>query len=229
MVDNPDARVLADVLTPSLLRAAASFADHERLCRLAVRHGIAAVAVTPAQVGLCAYRLAGTPVRVGTVVAFPLGQSSIAAKVWETDHVLAHGATEVGYVVNLTELREGNRGYVATEMQHVVDACRAGGAAAKVIVEASLLSDAQVREVCDIATDIGPDLLVTATGCAPADRPARTVELMRHHTGPGIGIEAACDIVTPAQARMLLDCGAARLLSATWPALLADDSTVPTS
>jgi deoxyribose-phosphate aldolase len=217
-----EARLLAEVLTPSLLRSTGSFAEHERLCRSAALHGLAAIAVTPAQVGLFAYRLAGTSVRVGTVVSFPLGQTSITAKVWETDHVLAYGASEVGFVVNAIELCEGNRGYVATEMQHVVDACRAAGAVPKVVVETGELTAEQVREVCDIATDVRPDLFVAGTGFLPHPAPPDVLELVRRHLHPEIGIEVAAPASTIAQVRALRAAGADRVLSGDWSSLLTE-------
>lgn len=221
MDDTEDARLLAEVLTPTLLRSTGSFAEHERLCRSAARHCLSAIAVMPAQVGLCAYRLAGTSVHVGTVVSFPLGQTSITAKVWETDHALASGASELGFVVNAIEVCEGNRGYVATEMQHVVDACRAAGAVPKVIVETGDLTTDQIREVCDIATDVRPDLFVAGTGVAPEATPPGILGLLRRHLHPGIGIEVAARVTTVAQVRELRAAGAARVQCADWESLLA--------
>ncbi len=212
MSDDAPKLVVSSAVTPSCLDQAPTFAELEALCRGAVRHSVDAVAVSPVHVGLCASRLAGSGVRVGTVVSFPLGQATIQTKVWETDAALDQGATEIGYVVNHTELLAGHDGYVVSEMQAVVDACRTRNAVIKVIVETGVMGEAMLRQVCDLATEIGPDLLVTTTSWDPTGTYPNTLHLMRHHLGSGIGIEAAGRVSTAGSARMVMSYGADRLL-----------------
>lgn len=211
MIDLLATPAVTRVVTPSALLQAPTFAELEALCRGSARNSVYAVAIPPVHVGLCTSRLAETTVRVGSVVAFPLGQSTIQAKVWEADHLIDHGAVEIGYVLNHTELLAGHDGYVVSEMQNVVDTCRARGACVKVIVESALLSEAMLRQVCDIATEIGPDLIVTSTDFGPAGVRPGTLRLMRHHLGAGIGIEAAGSVGTLNDVRLLLSYGADRI------------------
>lgn len=206
----------------ALLRPDASFADVERTCQEASHYGFASVSVNPGLVGLCAYRLADTPVAVNAAVAFPFGQLPIPAKVWEANLVLDQGATEIDYVVNLTEVKAGSVGYVATEMQQIVDVCHARDARCTVIFETCFLTDREKRVLCDVATDIRPDFVRTSTGFGSGDATPHDVELMRRHTGPNTGVKAYSATTTLSNAVTLIDLGAARIGSSEGVALIAE-------
>ena len=97
---------LASYFDHTQLKAYARDADFQRLCGEAKEYGFAMVAINPAPVALCRGMLAGTDVHVGAAVGFPLGQNTIAAKVFETRDAIANGAQEIDYVVNITRLKE---------------------------------------------------------------------------------------------------------------------------
>lgn len=204
-----------------LIRADATFADYEQLCRQATKLQVQQVVVAPASVGLCAYRLVDSPVQVTAAVAFPLGQLSIRGKASETAQAIDMGANAVHFVINVTEMKAGNIGYLATEMQQVVDVCRDRGVGVTAIVEACYLTDAQLRELSDTATAISPDALCTSTGWGSHGATASDVALLRHHTGHHIGVVAAGGVRSPEQAVALLNSGADKIVTSTGAALIA--------
>ena len=113
----------------------------EKVSHEAVTYGCHMVAVNSVQSKLCSTLLAGTNVHTGAAISFPLGQTSIATKVFETKDALANGANEIDYVVNLTEVKAGNWDYIASEMSQIVRVCREAGVPSKVIFENCLLTD----------------------------------------------------------------------------------------
>jgi deoxyribose-phosphate aldolase len=111
---------LAQLVDHTNLRPDATRADMERLCDEARRHHFRMVAVNSVQSAPCRELLAGTDVHVGAAISFPLGQTSVATKVFETTDALSKGANEIDYVVNLTEVKAANWDYVRDEMKAIV-------------------------------------------------------------------------------------------------------------
>ena len=110
-------KTLAGMFDHTNLKAFADRGAMEKLCREAKTYGFAMVAINSVQAGLCRELLAGTPVHVGAAISFPLGQTTIETKVFETKDALKNGADEIDYVVNLTEVKNGNWDYVRKEME----------------------------------------------------------------------------------------------------------------
>ena len=121
MNDSIAARIDHAVLQPT--QAAV---DVEQACSICVRFGVASICVKPSYVGLAVQRLAGTPVAVGTVIGFPHGGTSTAAKIAETRQACDDGAQEVDVVVNLGWVRQGAWDGVAVELHEIVAAAAAG-------------------------------------------------------------------------------------------------------
>ncbi len=154
----------AQLIDHTNLHADATEQDMIVLCDEAKRYHFRMVAINQAQVAFCAKQLAGTDVHVGAAIAFPLGQTSITAKVSETRDALANGATEIDYVVNLTQVREHRWDYVADEMRQIVAACNEAGVPSKVIFENCYLTDNEKIELCRVARRVRPTFVKTSTG-----------------------------------------------------------------
>ncbi|OGB81381.1 MAG: deoxyribose-phosphate aldolase, partial [Burkholderiales bacterium RIFOXYC12_FULL_60_6] len=92
----------------TLLKADATEAEIRKLCAEAREHRFASVCVNPGWVGLCAHLLSGSPVKVCTVIGFPLGATTPTAKAVETRDAIANGATEVDMVINVGALKSGD-------------------------------------------------------------------------------------------------------------------------
>ena len=104
----------------TFLKAYASNRDMEKLCSEAKQYGFKMVAVNSCQSALCKKLLAATSVHVGAAISFPLGQTTIACKVFETEDAIRNGADEIDYVVNLTAVKNRDYGYIQKEMEEIV-------------------------------------------------------------------------------------------------------------
>lgn len=188
---------LARLVDHTNLHADATEADMARLCDEAKRHHFKMVAINQVQSAFCARQLAGTDIHVGAAIAFPLGQTSIEAKVFETRDAIAQGATEIDYVVNLTQVKAGNWDYVCDEMTRIVAACheaskgRAEAIPCKVIFECCLLTNDEKLHLCEIAREVEPDFVKTSTGFSTGGATVEDVRLMKAHVGDAVQVKAA--------------------------------------
>ncbi len=213
----------ADALRPllehSLLKATATAADIDRLCDEAVGHRLGAVCVNPVWVRRASARLHNHPVRVVTVVGFPLGATPTTNKVREAQVALIDGADELDMVANLAALREGDfRGFYE-DIRAVVRTV--DSAPVKVIIEAGLLVRREKILASVIAARAGASFVKTSTGFAFAERAGGLyaplgatvddVALLRAVLGDDIGVKAAGGIKTAEQAVALVAAGANRL------------------
>ncbi len=202
---------LAAMIDHTFLKPFGTPADIEKLCAEARQYGFAMVAINPAEVETCVRLLAGTPVRVGAAIGFPLGQNTPEVKACETQDALARGAGEIDTVINLRALQAGRLDVTRREIDDLVRLCRAAGAISKVILETCYLTDDQKRTVCRIALDAGADFVKTSTGFGPAGATVEDVRLMRETVGPVMGVKAAGGIRDLATARAMIAAGATRL------------------
>ncbi len=219
---------LAARIDHTLLRPEATPADIDRLCEEAVRYGCAAVCVNPIYVARAAARLAGTPVKVATVVGFPLGASLTATKVAEAALALAQGAQEIDMVLPIGLLKAGELEAVRADLRAVAAVCHAAGACCKVILETALLTEEEKVLAARLAVEAGADFVKTSTGFGPGGATVDDVALLRRVVGPSVGIKAAGGIRTAEQAIAMLEAGADRLgTSATVAILEAMPSVSP--
>src|SRR5258708_2090629 len=128
----------------------------------------AGVCVNPYGVGLVAAELAGSPVKVCTVIGFPLGATTTEAKIAETEIALRAGAQEIDMVMNVGALRSGDQETVRQDIKGVVTASHRAGAIVKTILETALLDDNQKAVACTLAKLAGADFPNTSPGSGPA-------------------------------------------------------------
>jgi deoxyribose-phosphate aldolase len=173
------------------LHADATEADMKQLCDEAKHYHFKMVAINQTQSRFCAQQLAGTDIDVGAAIAFPLGQTSIAAKVFETKDALENGANEIDYVVNLTEVKMGNWAYVADEMRQIVAVCDEVGVPSKVIFENCYLTNEEKVRLCEIAREVRPTFIKTSTGFGSGGATVEDVALMHENVGEEVQVKAA--------------------------------------
>ncbi len=190
---------LARLIDHTNLKPFASASDMEILCEEARGNHFAMVAINQVQTALCRRLLEGTDIHVGAAISFPLGQTTIASKVFDSKDAIANGADEIDYVVNLTELKNGNWGYVEEEMAAVVAVCREAGAVAKVIFENCYLADEEKIHLCDIASRVKPDFIKTSTGFGTGGATYEDIRLMVAHVDPAVNVKAAGGVRTAEQ------------------------------
>jgi len=207
----PRARAMARLIDHTILKPEATRAQVEQICQQALAHGFASVCVNPYWVPLVAAELAGSDVSVCTVVGFPLGATSTAAKVAETGITLGDGAREIDMVLNVGALRSGDLDIVQRDIAAVVEAAHGGGAIVKVILETALLEDAQKLSACRLAVTAGADFVKTSTGFAASGATVEDVALMREAVGPALGVKASGGIRTLADVERMVAAGATRI------------------
>lgn len=191
------------------LRADACDQDMETLCQEARDHGFAMVAVNSVQSALCSALLAGTGVHTGAAIGFPLGQTTIAVKVFETRDAIANGADEIDMVINIGDLRAGDTDKVADEIKTLKAAC--GDRILKVIIETCLLTEEEKIAMCRLVTEAGADYIKTSTGFSTAGATFDDVALFARHVGPDVKIKAAGGISSFDDAVRFIELGAGRL------------------
>ena len=202
---------IAALIDHTLLKPEATAADIRKVCAEARHYGFASVCVNPYWVRLVAGELAGSPVKVCSVVGFPLGASATEIKVAETAAAIRDGAQEIDMVLNIGELRGGNQDAVRGDIKAVVEAAHAGGAIVKVILETALLDDQQKIAASLLAKEAGADFVKTSTGFGPGGATAADVALMRRTVGPALGVKASGGVRTLEDLKTMVEAGANRV------------------
>jgi deoxyribose-phosphate aldolase len=202
---------IASLIDHTLLKPEATRDDIRRICAEARKYSFASVCLNPYWVPLAAAELKGSPVKVCTVVGFPLGANSTAIKRAEAEAAARAGAQEIDMVINVGVLRSGDYDEVKRDIEAVVEASHARGAIVKVILETALLDDNQKAVACTLAQLAGADFVKTSTGFGPGGATAQDVALMRRIVGPQMGIKAAGGIRTIEDLRSMAAAGATRI------------------
>jgi deoxyribose-phosphate aldolase len=202
---------LSHMIDHTLLKPEATQDQIAQLCFEARKYGFASVCVNPTNVKLCARLLQGTDIDVCTVVGFPLGATPTDVKVFETQQAIREGATEVDMVLNVGGLKSRDYELVRQDIASVANACHAGNAILKVIIEAALLTDEEKVIACQLSKVAGADFVKTSTGFGPGGATVEDVALMRKVVGPSIGVKAAGGIRTLEDAQRMIAAGASRL------------------
>lgn len=183
----------------------------KQLCQEAVAHGYAGVCIPPLYVADAARYLEDEPVKVVTVVGFPMGYSATAAKVEEVKRAISDGAQEIDMVINLSAVKDQRWALVRSDIDSVTRATHLKGCLVKVIVEAALLTAYELEQLCCICTELEVDFLKTSTGFNGSGASVADVQSMRAFAGKGIKIKAAGGIRDRATAEALIAAGADRL------------------
>ncbi|MDE3166131.1 MAG: deoxyribose-phosphate aldolase [Acidobacteriota bacterium] len=202
---------VAALIDHTILKPEATRADVVKVCREARQYGFASVCVNPHWVPLVAGELAGSAVKVCTVVGFPLGATTTEAKVCETQAAVRAGAREIDMVMNVGALRSGETDTVREDIAAVARAAHGGGAILKVILETALLDDTQKRVACQLAKAAGAEFVKTSTGFSTAGATAHDVALMRAAVGADMGVKASGGIRTLEDLRQMAAAGATRI------------------
>ena len=202
---------LAPMIDHTLLKPDATQDQVAQLCYEAKKCEFASVCVNPSHVKLCSDLLKDSPVRVCTVVGFPLGATSTETKVFEAQKAIRDGATEVDMVINVGALKSRDYELVQRDIASVARACHSGGSILKVILEAALLTDEEKVAACQLVKVAGGDFVKTSTGFGPGGATAEDVALMRRVVGPDLGVKASGGIRTLADAEKMIAAGASRI------------------
>ena len=202
---------LANYFDHTQLKAFVSNAELKQLCEESTKYGFKMVAINSAPVALCHELLKDTPVHVGAAISFPLGQTTIETKVFETKNAIENGADEIDYVVNIVELKNQNYDYIEREMREIVAVCREHQVISKVIFENCYLTEEEKLKLCEIANRVEPDFIKTSTGFGAGGATLEDVKLMRANTKKEIKVKAAGGIRDLASCLAMIAAGAERI------------------
>ena len=202
---------LAGMIDHTNLKAFADDAAIKKLCEEAKKYGFKALAINGAQIERCRKYLGDSPVCIGSTVGFPLGQMTIESKVFEAEDAIRKGAHEIDYVLNVSELKNGNKDYIEREMQEITEACHAHGVVCKVIFENCYLTDDEKKTAAEIALKVRPDFIKTSTGFGTGGATVEDVRLMKAVVGDAVKVKAAGGIRDFETALSMIEAGAERL------------------
>ena len=200
---------LAKMMDHTILKATATPAQVEQICREALEIGAASVCINPCNIEQARRLLDGSGVRVCTVIGFPLGANTPEVKAFETQDAIRRGAEEVDMVINVGALLAGDDETVYRDIKAVVDA--AAGTLTKVIIETCYLSDDQKKTACELAMRAGADFVKTSTGFGTDGATPHDVALMRGVVGSKLQVKASGGIRTYEDAAAVVEAGADRL------------------
>lgn len=210
---------LASIIDHTLLKANATRDQIERLCDEAVANGFASVCVNSCWVAPAAERLAASPVKVCTVIGFPLGAMSTAAKAAEATCAVADGADELDMVINVGWLLAGETDAVREDISAIVEAAR--GRCVKVILETCLLTPEQIQQACELSVEAGATFVKTSTGFSTGGATVEDVALMSRTVAGRCKVKASGGIHTAAEAQAMVDAGADRIGTSSGIAIVA--------
>ena len=192
----------------TLLKPFAAWTDIQKLCEEAIQYQTASVCVPPCYIKRI-HDTYGERVNICTVVGFPLGYSTTAAKAAETKQAVKDGAREIDMVINVAEVKNGNFEAVTNEIRALRQ--EAEGKILKVIVETCYLTEEEKIAMCRAVTEAGADYIKTSTGFGTAGAALEDIALFRKHIGANVKIKAAGGISSLDDAEKFLNLGADRL------------------
>jgi deoxyribose-phosphate aldolase len=200
---------LAAVIDHTFLKMIATETAVVELCREAKKYGFASVCVNPCNISTCVRELAGSEVKVSTVVGYPLGATTSETKTFEARQAVALGAAEIDMVINIGKAKAGDWTSVEMEITTVVTAVVP--AIVKVIIETCYLSAEEKVKACLAAKAAGAKFVQTSTGFGTGGATAEDVALMRAAVDASVKIKASGGIRTRTDAMAMLNAGAERI------------------
>lgn len=199
---------LCSMVDHTLLAQTATWEEIRALCDDAMTYKTASVCIPPCYVKRAADYVQGK-LAICTVIGFPNGNTTTAAKVFEAKEAIANGAKEIDMVINIGMLKAGDTDYVLEEIRALKDAC--GALVLKVIIETCLLTDEEKVTMCKLVTEAGADFIKTSTGFSKGGATFDDVALFARHVGPNVRIKAAGGISSIEDAERFVELGASRL------------------
>lgn len=210
---------LAAKIDHTLLGQEATLDKVKEVVEFALEYETASVCVSPDRLPVVSGMLKNSPVLACTVIGFPHGTQTTAAKVAEAVEAVENGADELDMVINVGHLKDGNDDYVKEEIQAVVEAA---DKVVKVIIEASVLTDDEKVRACRLAEQAGADFVKTSTGYAGGGATTADVELMRKTVSNSLQVKASGGIRSLEDCLKMLEAGADRIGASRSKDILAE-------
>jgi len=204
----PELQAILSRVDHTLLAQGATWEEIRAICDDGIRYGCASVCIPASYVKQAAEYVDGR-IPVCTVIGFPNGYDTTAAKCFEAADAVANGAGEVDMVINIGWVKDRRYDDVLSEIKAVKEACR--GRLLKVIIETCLLTDEEKIEMCRVVSESGADYIKTSTGFGGGGATREDVALFRDHVAPHVKIKASGGIANLQDAKDFIALGAQRL------------------
>ncbi|WP_408954417.1 deoxyribose-phosphate aldolase [Natroniella sp. ANB-PHB2] len=205
-----DVNKIASMIDHTILSAEATKKEVITKCQEAKEHNFASVCINPAFVALINKELEDSPVKVCTVIGFPLGANTAETKAFETNKAIKEGADEIDMVLNIGALKSGEWEIVKEDIKTVVDAAQ-NKALVKVIIETCYLTQEEKKKACQVAKEVGADFVKTSTGFGTAGATVEDIKLMREVVGEALGVKASGGVRSLEDAKNMIEAGATRI------------------
>lgn len=192
----------------TLLSQSATWADIKTICDDGIKYQTASVCI-PASYVKQAKEYVGDKLAICTVIGFPNGYSTTAAKCFEASDAVDNGADEIDMVINIGKVKDKDYAFVLQEIKAVKEACK--GKLLKVIIETCLLTDEEKIEMCRVVSESGADYIKTSTGFSTAGATFDDIKLFAENVAPHLKIKAAGGISSIEDAEKFIELGASRL------------------
>jgi deoxyribose-phosphate aldolase len=203
-----DIKEILEKCDHTLLRVDATSQEIMKLCDQAIKYNCASVCIPPCHVA-GAKRYVGDKLKICTVIGFPNGYMTTAAKAFEAADAVSNGADEIDMVINISMVKDGCWVDVANDIRAVRKATE--GKLLKVIIETCLLTDEEKVHMCKIVADCGADYIKTSTGFSKWGATREDVQLMRENSPASVKVKAAGGISSLQDAEDFINLGADRL------------------
>lgn len=204
---------IAQTIDHTLLKATATEAEIKALCQEAIDYQFKTVCVPTCYVPVASDVLRGTGVGITTVVGFPLGNETPAAKAFQAKEAVLNGASDIDTVINVGALKDGKNEYVQFDIAEVVKAAKEADphTIVKVIIETCYLTPEEMKTACTLAVQAGADFVKTSTGFGTSGAKLEDVKLMKETVQNRAQVKASGGISDAATAQAMIEAGATRL------------------
>lgn len=195
----------------TLLKPYASKEEMRAFCNEAKELNVKMVAINSYYTSFCKELLKDSDIHVGAAISFPLGQTTLAVKAFETKEAIKDGADEIDYVLNVAKVKDGDYDYIKEEMETIVAICKEAGVTSKVIFENCYLTKEEIKNCALIAKEVKPDFIKTSTGFGTGGALVEDVEIMLETVQGACNVKAAGGIRDYQMFTQFIDMGVKRI------------------
>ena len=199
----------------TLLKPEATAEQIKILCEEAAKYSFFSVCINPQYISFAKSILAGSDVKICTVIGFPLGSNTTEVKVFETQNAILNGADEIDMVLNIGAVKSKNWQLVERDIEQVVKTAHQSGKLIKVIFETCLLDSDEIIKCCQICSKIGADFVKTSTGFSSGGATLDVVKLMKSNIPSSVAVKASGGVRDTESAKSFIAAGATRLGSSS--------------
>lgn len=206
-----ETNALTQYIEHTFLKADTSTSVINQLCQEAIENNFYGVCVPPYFVSLAVELLTNKPTKVITVIGFPMGYAATPAKVEEAKRAIQEGADEIDVVVNIAAIKDENWAYVRNDIHSLTTVAHLQGKIVKIIFETALLTDEEIKQLCEICNENEVNFVKTATGFNEVNTSPEIIRRLKSHINSDIKIKASGGIRSKEQALALIEAGANRI------------------